>query len=395
MARGSLVKRGRKWAAVIPLGRDTATGKKRYKWVTLAAATKQEAEQELSHLVAQYHAGTLPQAPAKLTVGEYLDRWLTESARARVTCKTYQGYEQVVARLTPVLGTRPLAKLTPLDVQRAYNDLREQGRQDGRGPLTPTTLLYYHRVLHRALVQAVKWGLVSRNVADAVEAPKKQHHEMQPPEEATTLRLLDALAGTPLYLPTVLAVTTGARRGEILALTWADVDLDRRRMTIRRALEQTKSGLAFKPPKSGKVRVVTLPPLAVEALRAHRAAQGEAPQAEALVITRPDGSPWWPDSFSSRFRQLARRAGFAGVHFHMLRHARATYLLRQKIDPKVVSARLGHSTIKITADLYQHVMDGMDEEAAGALDAALRAAGAGQDAGDPKTGTETESGGRR
>jgi hypothetical protein len=185
-------------------------------------------------------------------------------------------------------------------VQRAYNNLREQGRQDGRGPLSPTTLLYYHRVLHRALAQAVKWGLVGRNVADAVEV-----------------------------------------------------------------------------------------------LRAHRAAQGQAPRAEALVIARPDGSPWWPDSFSSRFRQLAQRAGFAGVHFHLLRHAHASYLLRQKIELKVVSARLGHSTTKITADLYQHVLEGMDEEAAGALDAALRAAGAGQDAGDPKTGTETESGGRR
>ncbi len=181
----------------IHLGWDTAAGKKRYKWVTLAAATKQEAEQELSHLVAQYHAGTLPQAPAKLTAGEYLDRWLSESARARVTRKTHQGYEQVVAHLTPVLGTRPLAKLTPLDVQRVYNDLREQGRQDGRGPLSPTTLLYYHRVLHRALAQAVKWGLVSRNVADAVEAPRA-HRAVQGEAPQTAC----AAASPPVPPPT-------------------------------------------------------------------------------------------------------------------------------------------------------------------------------------------------
>lgn len=383
MARGALVKRGRTWSAVIPLERDAATGKKRQRWITLKATTEQEAETELTRLMAQHDVGTLPKAPAKLTAGEYLRRWLTEGAKVRVTAKTYQGYEQVVERLTLVLGARPLAKLTPLDVQRAYTTLREQGRQDDRGPLSSTTLLYYHRVLHRALAQAVKWDLIGRNVADAVEAPRKQHHEIRPPEETTVMRLFDAFRGMPVYLPVVLAVTAGARRGEILALMRTDADLNRRRMTIRRSLEQTKLRLAFKPPKSGKSRAVALPPIAVEALRAHlveqertRRAAGPAYHDQGLLIARPDGSPWRPDSFSSRFRQLAKRAGFSGFSFHDLRHAHATYLMGRKIALKVVSERLGHASTRITADLYQHVMGGMDDEAADTLDAALRVAAA-------------------
>jgi integrase len=321
-----------------------------------------------------------------VTVGEYLKRWLEAYAGVGLDGSLLHGEKRAVSprvaeryagivriHLIPHIGQHLLNKLQPLHIQECYAKILEAGR-------APRTVLQVHRVLHRALECAVKWQILGRNVADAVEPPRPDRFEARVLDERETGRLLDALRDTRLFVPTLLAITTGLRRGELLALRWQDVDLGAGMLSVRKTLEQTRSGVRFKEPKSAKSRrSVVLPPIAVEALRRHRVEQakekllfGPDYQDYDLVFPMPGGTPWEPDKFSDLFRRTVQAKGFR-IRFHDLRHTHATQLLRQGIHPKVVSERLGHSTIATTMDIYSHVLPGIQEEAARKLDSVLRA----------------------
>lgn len=354
--KGSIRRQGeRSWEVRVYLGRG-ANNRKLYRSHTVRG-TKKDAERELARLVTQIHSGEYVE-PNRMTTGEYLEKWLADYAKANVTAKTFERYEEMVKKhLTPALGHIRLAKLAPLHVQAYYTEALQKGRRDGSGGLSAKTVLHLHRLLREALQQAVRWQLVVRNVADAVEPPRPVRKEMRALDEGQTARLLEAAAGTRLFLPILLAVTTGARRGELLALRWSNVDLDSSRVTIRQSLEQTRRRLAFKTPKNGKARVVALPPLAAEALRRHKVEQaktrlmmGSAYADQGLVLARPDGRPFDPSETSKAFRKLIRKTKLPVIRFHDLRHGHATHLLRQNVPLKVVSERLGHSGIAITGD---------------------------------------------
>jgi len=278
----------------------------------------------------------------------------------------------------------PLVKLQPLHIQGAYSKaLLDGGRKDGRkGGLSAQTVLHHHRVLREALKQAVRWQLVPRNAADAVEPPRPEYHEANALEESRTAWLLDAAEGTRLHIPILLAITTGMRRGEILAICWTDIDLDTGIARVRRSLQETKAGVTVKEPKSrhGR-RPISLPSLAVEMLRTHRDAQqkvkatlGRDYQDNDLVCCRDDGSIWPPSAFTSAYRDLLRRRQIANVRFHDLRHSHVSQLLRSGVSAKVISERLGHSKVGFTLDVYSHLLPGMQEEAASKVDTRLRAA---------------------
>jgi integrase len=213
--------------------------------------------------------------PAKMPVREYLDRWLRDYAKPRVSPKTYKRYEQIVnGSLKPVLGDHALAKLRPLHIQEYYADALQKGRKDRSGGLSPQTVLHFHRLLHKALSQAVRWQLLARNPATAVEPPRAQRVQMRALDEKETATLIKSVEGRPLYLPTILAIAGGLRRGEILALRWQEVDFRTGRAVICRSLEQTKDGLRFKAPKTERGRrTVVLPAFALDALRSHKAQQ--------------------------------------------------------------------------------------------------------------------------
>jgi integrase len=199
--------------------------------------------------------------------------------------------------------------------------------------------------------------------------------------ENETARLLATAKETRLHAPILLAVATGMRRGEILALRWEDADLAAAKLVVNRTLQQTRGGLSFKQPKTAKSRrVVKLGPLVTDALRSHRAALaqerlrfGPTYQDEGLIFPGPDGKPWQPDALTDAFLAFARKHGFPGLRFHDLRHTHATQLLRHGMHPKIVSERLGHSTISITLDTDSHVLPDMQEEAARATDTILTA----------------------
>jgi integrase len=379
--RGHIRQRSPKsWASVLDLGPD-ATGKRRQKWHTVRGG-KKDAQRELARLLHEINTGAYVE-PSRMTLSDYLDRWLDDYARPNVSAKTFERYEEIARlHLKPALGHHPLSKLQPLHIARYYSEALAYGRKDGRGGLSARSVLHHHRVLRAALHQAVKWLLLPRNPADAVEPPRPKHREMRALDEAATAKLLRSASDSRLSLPVLLAVTTGLRRGEILGLRWQDVDLHKSSLAVRQSLEQTRGGLAFKQPKTAKSRrVVALPALAVEALKQRKVEQattrlalGPSYQDHDLVCPRDDGTPWPPDSFSSSFVGLVRRAGVPTIRFHDLRHTHATQLLRQGVHPKVVSERLGHATVGITLDVYSHVLPGMQAEAASRTDAALRAA---------------------
>ncbi len=265
-----------------------------------------------------------------------------------------------------------LAKLRPLHLQELYAAKRQNtGRADGKGSLSATSVLHIHRVVHEALNTGVRWQLIGTNPADAARPPRQERTEMKVLDEEQTKALLDSMRSTMLYTPVLIAATTGLRRGELLGLRWADVDLDAGTVVVRQTLQRSSGGLSFSQPKTQKSRrTVTLPSMTTKALREHHTAQVEQRLAlgsrwvdHDLVFCNSDGSPWNPGSFGSQFRVFARAAGFT-VRFHDLRHSHATHLFRAGVHPKLVSERLGHSSVGITMDLYTHVIEGMDREAA-------------------------------
>lgn len=378
--KGHLRKRGdRSWAVVLELGRG-ADGKRRQKWHTVHG-TRKHAERELTRLVNDLNTGGYVE-PSTMLVRDYLELWLGR-VEPQVAAKTFERYGDIVrGHLVPSLGQHLLSKLQPVHIQQSYADALRDGRKNGKGGLSTQTVLHHHRVLRKALHQAVRLQLLARNPADAVDPPRPARREMMALDEAQTGALLQLAEGTPLHLPVLLAVTTGMRRGEVLALRWEDMDLERGVARVRRSLQQTRDGLSFKEPKTAKSRrQVDLPSIAVDALRARRVEQakhrlrlGPAYDDGGLICSLADGAPVRPNSVTSTFKALARRAGVPALRFHDLRHGHATHLLRHSVHPKIVSERLGHSTIGITLDTYSHMLPGTQREAAHLLDTALRAA---------------------
>ena len=378
--RGHIRKRSKKsWTIWIDLGRD-ATGKRRQKTITVQGA-KRDAERELAKILDQLHKGAYVE-PSTMLVREFLEKWLAHAA-TRVSAKTHERYKELIdAHVVPELGTYKIGQLRPLHFQSLYTDLLATGRRDGKGGLSAQTVVHVHRVVRTAFHQALRWQLLAVNPIDAVEPPRPKKREMLALDETQTARLLHLTEGTRLYMPVLLAVSLGMRRGELLGLRWTDIDLERGELSILRTLEQTRCGLNFKEPKTDNARrKITLPPMTIEALQSHRADQAEqrlllgpAYEDHGLVLAREDGVPWSPNKLSAAFGKVVRSQNIPQVRFHDLRHSHATQLLKQGIHPKIVSERLGHSSISITLDLYSHVLPGMQRDAALGFDRALQQA---------------------
>ena len=363
-SEGSIYRRkdGR-WAAALTIGTD-ANGKQRRR--TFYGHTRGNVEEKLARARAAQLDGLLLETN-RLSVAEYLNRWLEDDARTTVRPTTYASYESVLRlHVTPHLGRVKLRKLTPAHVQALYSRLEQNG-------LSPRLRQYVHAILRRALARAVQWELLVRNPCAAVARPRAPRKEIRPlsPEEARTL--LDEATGDPFEALYVLALTTGLRQGELLALRWEDFDFERATICVRRTLTDVNGKLAFGEPKTKRARrTVELPRLAVEALREHRARLGAIPHPISLIFQDAKGGPLRKQNLVRRsFHPLLKRAGLRKVRFHDLRHTAATLLLAEGVHPKVVQERLGHATIAITLDTYSHVVEGMQREAASRLDALL------------------------
>jgi len=258
------------------------------------------------------------------------------------------------------------------------------GPAPGRRPLSASSVLKIHLVLRQALQQAVRWELLTVNPAAGAQPPRPRHTEALVATGDALRRIVLALAGHPLELPATVAITTGMRRGEILGLRWADLTPDFSSAHIRQTLQATRSGLHYQLPKTHRSRrPVALPTTLAELLRTHRSTQqvrqgllGDQWQHTGLIVDRGDGGPLNPDTLSSTWRRFVRDHNLPTVRFHDLRHSHATLMLLEGIHPKIVSERLGHSTVSFTLDVYSHLLPDMQSEAAEAMDRVLRNAAA-------------------
>jgi integrase len=362
------------------LGTNPTTGRPRIVTATVRCRTIKEAEVELRKRLRERDLG-LHADPSRMTVAQWLDRWLA-SIKDDVAPKTLERYSDIaLGLLAPEIGKVLLAKLAPVHIQDAYNKWAVGGRRDGKpGGLSPRTRRHAHRILKSALSRAVKQNLLARNPADAFDKlPKVERKEMKTLDAEQSRTLLNRLRLTRLYWPTMLALTGGFRRGETLALRWKHIDFERGVVRVVESLEQTKAGLRFKPTKTDKGRAVALPAFAATQLRARKTEQAEELlrlgvrlTGDTLICARADGEPHQPRSLTHEFtRAIGRMKDLPRVRFHDLRHSHATQLLAAGVHPKIAQERLGHSTIVTTLDLYSHVSETMQKEAAAKIDAAL------------------------
>ncbi len=325
----------------------------------LKGRTEYEVRGKLNEIRRQYHVGTLI-PPKRLTLAQFLDDWLAAGA-ADWKPKTLHGYRSIVERYwKPALGHVQLQKLTPALLAACY--------QRWRSSRTGGTLLNVHRCLHRALVVAVRWGLLARNIADSLEPPRAQR---QPPQLWTPEQAAQFLALTrgdrwhPLW---AVLLGTGCRLGEALGLRWRDVDLRAGTLTIRETVTWVGVQAVTGPPKTRSgLRVVSLPSFAVAALR-------EQPQPRdptTHIFTRPDGHPLAPWHVRNAFVRACERARLPVIRRHALRHLAASVLLAEGLPLPAVAQQLGHASPAVTAAVYSHQLRQSDPRAAQALERAL------------------------
>ena len=369
------------WEVRYSLGTDSATGKRRMATTTVKG-NRRAAEKELRRLLRTLDTGQHVD-PTRMRVREWLTRWLA-AVREEVSPKTHERYSEIVENfLAPELGALPITKLAAAHIQAAYTRWAREGRRDGKeGGLSPRTRRHIHRVFHCALARAVEQQVLARNPADAFRKrlPKVERQKMVTLSAEQSAQLLEGIKHTRIYWPVLLALSTGMRRGEALALRWKNVDLERGTVSVVESLEQTKVGIRFKAPKTDRKRIVTLPAFATEALRRLRRKQAEElltlgtrQTEETLVCGRADGQPLQPQSLTHQFARLVgRMKDLPRVRFHDLRHSHATQLLSDGIHPKIAQERLGHASNTTTLDLYSHVTDTMQIDAATRLDASFQ-----------------------
>jgi integrase len=360
MARGHIRQRSKKnkdsWTVYVYQGVDPVTGKKKYT-TEVVHTGKRDAEKRLTELLRLHDTGEYVE-PAKEKTAEFLEHWFKEYAETHVSPRTLEGYRGNLDRyIIPALGNIRLDKLTGRQIESFESDCQRKG-------LSSQTVLHCHRTIFQALRWGVRMRILVRNVAEEVEPPK--HTRFQPQTldwDKVGILLEAARSGSyfPLYL---IALLTGLRRSELLALRWQDVDLKTGVVAVSRGLVQLHTGeRLIGPPKSGKSRSVDLPEQAVNCFRMLSDSQkGRRP--EDLVFCHSDGSELLPDTVTRAFGRLAAQVGLKGVRFHDLRHGHASLLLGEGVHLKVVSERLGHAGIGITGDLYSHVLPGLQREAA-------------------------------
>jgi integrase len=372
---GSMRRRGENsWNLRVYAGRDAVTGRKISVERTVRG-NKREASKALAAMVVA--VDRRPAASArKGTVALLCREWL-DQASPSFSPKTVQTTRMYIEDpIIPALGSIPVTKLTPADLDRFYRQLLEVGRS--RGPYAPATIRRVHGIIRRALTQGVRWGWITHNPAIDASPPKVPMKELKPPNPDQVVQLFRLAQESDPELATfiMLAASSGARRGELIALRWNDFDLDRGRLSIERGIVLVDGDLIEQGTKTHQSRRISLDAGTVSALKTHQARVTERAHQAASAITSEsfifshvvDGSsPWHPDSTTRAFRKICQQAGVTGVRLHDLRHYVATRLLAAGVDVRTVAGRLGHRNPSTTLNVYSHFVPETDQEAAEAL----------------------------
>jgi integrase len=369
--KGSIRERGNSYQIRVCLGKDPQTGKYSY-YAESVTGNKKDAEKRLHELLSELDKGTFIK-PGKSTLAEYLRVWLNDYVKPNLAGNTMALYTIMCEKhIIPAIGQCPVVDLKPQHVQHLYAEKQKSG-------LSNRTVQIIHVTLHKALANAVKIGLIPRNVTDIVDKPKVKRHEARVMNEYDCHIFPEMVRDTEYYALFYTYLHTGMRRGEALALRWLDVDLLLCQVSINRSLEHLRNSkhLNFKETKTpNSRRMIDLTPSNVAVLQEHREVQYKQREAlglppatdNDLVFCHWDGSPLLPNSVTNAWRKLAKRCGLEGTHPHTARHSMASLMMKQGVPVKVISERLGHSGINITMDLYAHVLPGMQREAANKFD---------------------------
>lgn len=375
---GHVRRRGkRSWELKFDIGTDPLTGKRLTRYHSFKG-TKREAQVELTRLMASAVDGNYVD-PSKLTLTEYLDRWERDWAAVHVSPKTMERYHELLKiHVRPHLSGVRLQRLRPINLGELYAKLLRAGRH-GIG-LSPRTVGHVHRVLHKALVVAGEWGLIANNPADVAKPPPATAPEIDILTEDQVRATLRSLRGRAIYPIVSLALGSGMRRGELLALTWGDIDLGSGRVRVEHSVEQTKAGLRLKAPKSrhGRRRIA-LPSSVVEELRAHRIARQELHLRhglgklldDAYVFPNLAGGLRSPNALTKEWARAVTACNLPGVSLHALRHTHASQLIASGMDVLTISRRLGHGSPTITLAVYGHLFTNTDDRAAQIIEAAF------------------------
>ena len=400
MARGTIINRGTKeqpnYSVVIEGTRDPVTGKRRQHWHP-GYKLKKEAEQAKTRLLQEIDTGRYVEQ-SKLNIRVFMDEWLL-AIEGTVRHSTWQNYKaNVELHVIPDIGGIKVQRLTPANLNALYKKLQAEGKkepgrkkavkkddQPGNGDeknekkgLSAKTVRNIHVIIHKALDYAVAHNLVQKNVASLATPPKPARfgeNEMKTWEAGELKQFLAAIESNRYYPAYLLAATTGMRRGEVLGLRWEDVDLDRGELSIRQALTSVSYKLQFSQPKTPRSRrCIPLDKWTVAVLKtqkarqaAERLAKGSEYITTGLVFSKEDGSTVHPDQFSHLFNALVKKTQLPRIRLHDVRHTYATLALQHGVHVKVVSERLGHSSVAFTLDVYAHVIPAMKQEAADAV----------------------------
>jgi integrase len=355
---GSVVERNGRWYIKyeLPPGAD---GRRRQKTRACPAdvVKEKQAKRYLAQVEAEVARGTYIEG-TNISLEAYLGQWL-DNHGSQLEASTRKKYRQTINyTINPMIGHLRLCAVKPLHIQQMYTMLLDEG-------LAPKTIRNIHGILHAALLQAVKWQLLPTNPTDVVEPPKAVKPDIQTARRGDIPKLVHSINGSIWRMPILLILATGMRRGEVCGLRWDDYDPENSILVVRRAVSQM-DGTFIKSTKTDKARVIALPRSLVGILAEHRAQQIQTD----WICANKDGSHMRPNSLGRAFKRMADALGI-NVTLHGLRHTQATELLMSGVPVKVVSERLGHSTSKITLDIYAHVLPHMQQQSAELVDVML------------------------
>ena len=388
---GSVRKRGNTWSYIIPIGKYE-NGRTKYKWVggflseeeadeeRILALRKQRGQDEktiensignldfqkmfyymMSCMLGQNRDYDIQNPSSTITVAEYLRDWFEIAKMDLRSCSEYSYSNDIEKHIIPQIGKFQLRELHPSHIQNMYDGLRKQG-------LSSTTVLHIHRVLKKALRKAV--GVyININPIDRVEdIPKRADYEAHPLTGEQTKKLLIAAKKTPIFIAILLAVCLGLRRGEILGLKWNRIDFDNKKILVDNIIVYKPGEVYEGPPKSKKgKRTLKISNGLVDILKAMKVDVGALD--DGYVLSRKEGKPFSASTLYVHYKKLLRSVNIStDTRIHDLRHTNATLQIKEGISMKVVSQRLGHSSIVITMDLYGHVLDDMQDAAAAVMD---------------------------
>jgi integrase len=366
---GQIVSRGRqRWLVRVFLGRDRDTRRRRYHNRTIRG-TARRAQGYLTKMLRERDLGRGLEG-SEITLNEFLDRWLETAAKPKLRQKSYRSYESLMRRyIRPTLGERILAAITPLDVQGAYQRLIDCG-------LSPRTVRYTHSVLRAALRQAIRWRLLLQDPTEGAQLPRLGRREMHVLNAEQSRIFIEAALKTHYGPVFAVALTTGMRPSEYVALKWPDIDWERGTVGVVRTLEKVKGSWRFADTKRDRSRrVIKLQGWVLENLKRLHARRprpkSDTPEAADLVFTTPAGCPIHSDKLAQRFKAMLREAGLPTIRLYDLRHTAATLALAAGVPPKVVAEQLGHASAAFTLDIYSHVLPHMQAAAASRVEALL------------------------